>query len=364
MKKAILIILDGWGIGNGSKSDAISQAKTPFIDSLKAFPHSEIMTSGEDVGLPDGQMGNSEVGHLNIGAGRVVYQDFVRINKAVKTGTLAKNENLLAAYKYAKENNKSVHLLGLVSNGGVHSHLTHLTALCDIAKENGLQNVFIHALADGRDVDPKSGYGYVKELEAYLTNSVGKIATLTGRYYTMDRDKRWERVKIGYDAMVNGIGTYKTNVLEAISESYNDGITDEFIKPIILADENGDPIAKIKSGDVVICFNYRTDRLRQITTALTQKDLIEFGMRKLDLKYLTMTRYDETFKNVSVLFDHQDLSNTLGEVLAKNGKKQLRIAETEKYAHVTFFFSGGREVVFEGEERVLIQSPKVATYDL
>lgn len=362
--KALLVILDGWGIGNGTKSDAISQANTPFMDSLNQYAHSTLATSGEEVGLPEGQMGNSEVGHLNIGAGRVVYQDFVLINNEVKTNAISKNKALVEAYSYAKKNNKSVHLIGLVSDGGVHSHTSHLMKLCDVAKDFGLKDVFIHALTDGRDTDPKSGYEFVKKVADHLKDSVGKFATLSGRYYTMDRDKRWERVRIGYDVLVNGIGKTHTDILKAIEESYAEGKTDEFINPVVFVDENANPIAKIKEGDVVICFNFRTDRLRQITTALSQKDFPEFGMKKMDLHYVTLTKYDESFKNVNIMYDKQDLSMTLGEVISKNGLKQLRIAETEKYAHVTFFFSGGREDAFEGEERVLISSPKVATYDL
>ncbi|MEI7594837.1 MAG: 2,3-bisphosphoglycerate-independent phosphoglycerate mutase [Bacteroidota bacterium] len=362
--KALLVILDGWGIGNGTKSDAISQANTPFIDSLNQYAHSTLATSGEEVGLPEGQMGNSEVGHLNIGAGRVVYQDFVLINNEVKTNAISKNKALVDAYSYAKQNNKSIHLIGLVSDGGVHSHTSHLMKLCDVAKDFGLKDVFIHALTDGRDTDPKSGYDFVKNVAEHLKNSVGKFATLSGRYYTMDRDKRWERVKIGYDVLVNGIGKKHTDILKAIEESYAEGKTDEFINPVVFVDENANPIATIKEGDVVICFNFRTDRLRQITTALSQKDFPEFGMKKMNLHYVTLTKYDESFKNVNIMYDKQDLSMTLGEVVSRKGLKQLRIAETEKYAHVTFFFSGGREDIFQGEERVLISSPKVATYDL
>lgn len=364
-KKVILMILDGWGIGDKSESDAIYLANTPNIDKLKKeYPNSYLLTSGEDVGLPNGQMGNSEVGHLNIGAGRVVYQDLVKINIAIRDKSIESNQVLLDAFRYAKDNNKAVHFLGLVSDGGVHSSDKHLYKLCDMCKDNGLKDVFIHCLTDGRDCDPKSGYGFVENLLEHLKTSAGKIATLTGRYYTMDRDKRWERIKVGYDALVNSIGKKTNNLLKAIKESYIKNITDEFIKPIICTDEKGKPIAAIKNDDVVICFNFRTDRLREITTALTQKDFPEQQMKTLPLYYLTLTRYDDTFKNVKVVFEKDNVNMTLGEYLSILGKKQLRIAETEKYAHVTFFFSGGREKEFPGESRRLIQSPKVATYDL
>jgi len=363
--KAILIILDGWGIGNHSQSDAIEVGETPYIDSLmKKYPHSQLLTCGEHVGLPDGVMGNSEVGHLNIGAGRVIYQDLVRINKEVRENTIAKNQTLTDAFAYAKEHNKAVHFIGMISDAGVHSMDTHLFKLCDITKEYGLKKVFIHALTDGRDTDPKSGYGHIKNLEDHLKKSNGVIATLVGRYYTMDRDKRWERVKEGYDLMVNGKGKQTQNILQAIQESYAEDITDEFIKPVVRVDENNQPIGSIKNDDVVICFNYRTDRLREITTMLTQQDMPDYGTKTLNLYYVTMTRYDEKFKNIRVIYDKDDVSNTLGEMVSKSGYKQLRIAETEKYAHVTFFFSGGREDPFENEKRILIQSPKVATYDL
>jgi len=365
MKKVFLIILDGWGIGRQDKSNAIYVANTPNIDSLmKEFPNSTLSASGEDVGLPEGQMGNSEVGHLNIGAGRIVYQDLVRINNAIKDNSIASNKVLIDAFKYAKENNKSIHFIGLIGHGGVHSLSTHLFKLCDLTKDYGLEKVYIHCLTDGRDTDPKSGYGFVKELIEYLQHSNGKIASLTGRYYTMDRDKRWERIKKGYDLMVNGIGKPSRDVLKSIEESYEKGITDEFIEPIVMVDEQGKPIGLIKEGDVVICFNFRTDRLRQITHVLTQQDMPEYGMKTMPLYYLTMTQYDENFKNVKVIFDKQDITNTLGEVIANNNLKQIRIAETEKYAHVTFFFNGGREEEFNNEKRILIPSPKVATYDL
>ncbi len=363
--KVILMILDGWGIGNKSNSDAIFNGCTPFIDGLPAeYPHSELLTCGENVGLPDGQMGNSEVGHLNIGAGRVIYQDLVRINKECREGTISDNPVLREAFDYAREHSKPVHFIGLVSDGGVHSSDKHLYKLCDVAKECGLENVFIHALTDGRDCDPKSGLGFMESLQRHLEGSVGRIATISGRYYTMDRDKRWERIREGYDALVHSVGRYFTDPLRAIRASYEEGVTDEFIKPVVITDHSGKPLAAIKDGDVVICFNFRTDRLREITVALTQKDMQEFGMKTLQLYYLTMTRYDDTFKNVRVIYDKDNVRMTLGEVLSQNGLKQLRIAETEKYAHVTFFLSGGREEVFPGEERILIKSPKVATYDL
>ncbi len=365
MKKVFLIILDGWGIGKKDKSDAIFCANTPNMDYLmNNFPSSILSASGEDVGLPEGQMGNSEVGHLNIGAGRVVYQDLVRINRAIKDNSIASNKVLVDAFKYAKENNKAIHFIGLIGHGGVHSLSTHLFKLCDLTKEYGLQDVFIHCLTDGRDTDPKSGYGFVKELLEHLKNSNGKIASLTGRYYTMDRDKRWERIKKGYDLMLYGVGTPSNNILKSIQESYEKGITDEFIEPIVMVDDNNNPVGVIKEGDVVICFNFRTDRLRQITYVLTQKDMPEFGMKTIPLYYITMTTYDENFKGVKVIFEKQDITNTLGEIIANNDLKQIRIAETEKYAHVTFFFNGGREEEFKNEKRILIPSPKVATYDL
>ncbi|MEZ5198106.1 MAG: 2,3-bisphosphoglycerate-independent phosphoglycerate mutase [Bacteroidales bacterium] len=364
-QKMLLMILDGWGIGNKSKADVIFQGNTPYMDYLQnTYPHSQLETSGENVGLPDGQMGNSEVGHLNIGAGRVVYQDLVKINLAIRDNSITKNEKLVEALTYAKGNDKSVHFIGLVSDGGVHSMDTHLYKLCDITKDYGLKNVFIHALTDGRDCDPRSGFGFVKNLQEHLKNSNGKIATLVGRYYTMDRDKRWERVKEGYDLMVHGKGKKTTNILQAIQESYDEGITDEFIKPTVVVGDDNQPLTEIKEGDVVICFNFRTDRLRQITTVLTQKDFPEYGMKTLDLHYYTMTSYDDSFKGIHVLYEKDNVRNTLGELIAKAGKKQIRIAETEKYAHVTFFFSGGQETEFENEKRILVQSPKVATYDL
>ncbi len=365
MQKTILIILDGWGIGDGSKADAIAQGQTPYYDYLRqTYPNSQLIPHGEAVGLPEGVMGNSEVGHMNIGAGRIVYQDLVRINKAIETGDFEKNPVLNQAFDYAKTNDKALHLLGLVSDGGVHSMNTHLYAICELVKKAGLKKVFIHALTDGRDTDPHSGYGYIKELMEKIKDTPCQIATITGRYYTMDRDKRWERIKLGYDAMLYGKGHKTTDLLQAIKDSYEQGVTDEFIKPIIHVDDQGNPIATVKPGDVFFCFNFRTDRLRQITYALTQEDMPEHGMTTIPLYYLTMTRYDEKFKNIHIVFDKVELTNTMGEWVSKLGLKQLRIAETEKYAHVTFFFNGGREKPFQGEDRILVPSPKVATYDL
>ena len=359
-KKVILIIMDGWGLGKVKSSDAIQHANTPFVSSLYAkYPNTTLVTCGEEVGLPDGQMGNSEVGHLNLGAGRIVYQELQRINVAIRTGEFENNEVLLKAIRYAKENNKPLHLMGLVSNGGVHSHINHLKTLTSLCAREGLQNVLIHAFTDGRDTDPKSGLGFLTELAEHLKNTVGNIATVTGRYYAMDRDKRWERVKLAYDAMVHGSGLEAGDVLEAVKNSYAAGVTDEFIKPIINSSFKG-----IKEDDAVICFNFRTDRCREITQVLTQTDMADAGMKKLDLQYTTMTQYDHSFKNVNVVFENDDLKNTLGEILQQNKRTQIRIAETEKYPHVTFFFSGGREVPFEGERRIMIPSPKVATYDL
>ncbi len=364
-KKVLLVILDGWGIGDGSQSDAIAQSHTPFMDRLKQlYPHSQLLTCGEHVGLPDGQMGNSEVGHLNIGAGRKVYQDLVRINLAIKDNSISDNKVLKNAFQYAKDNNKNVHFLGLVSDGGVHSSDRHLYKLCDITKDFNLPNVFIHAFTDGRDTDPESGLRFINNLEEHLKTSNGIIASVVGRYYAMDRDKRWERIKLAYDLLVNGVGQPTMNITQAIKESYASGITDEFIKPVVRYGHNNQPLAVIKPGDVVMCFNFRTDRLREMTTVLTQKDFLENGMKTMPLHYVTMTSYDDTFKNVHVVYEKDNLNNTLGELVSMAGKKQIRIAETEKYAHVTFFFSGGREMEFEGEKRILIPSPKVATYDL
>lgn len=364
-KKVILVIMDGWGLGKVSTSDAIQHANTPFVSSLyKNYPNTTLVTCGEAVGLPDGQMGNSEVGHLNLGAGRIVYQELQRINVAIRDGSFAKNEVLLEALKYAKTNNKSLHLLGLVSDGGVHSHINHIKALTSLAKEQGVENVFLHAFTDGRDTDPKSGLGFIKDLQAHLAVSTGKIASITGRYFAMDRDKRWERVKLAYDALVKGGGTLAADPVAAMEASYAAGVTDEFIKPIILSEDNKTPIALIKDGDAVICFNFRTDRCREITEVLTQTDFPDQGMSKLSLHYTTMTEYDKTFKGVNVIFENDNLVNTLGEILEQQGKTQIRIAETEKYPHVSFFFSGGREVPFKGEKRLMVPSPKVATYDL
>ena len=363
-KKAILIIMDGWGLGKNKHTDAIQQANVPFVTSLyNQYLHTTLVTCGEAVGLPDGQMGNSEVGHLNLGAGRIVYQELQRINVAIRDGLFAKNKQLLAAIYKAKKTNKSLHLLGLVSNGGVHSHIDHLKAICNVCKENGLTEVYIHAFTDGRDCDPKSGLGFMEDMQQFLTTSVGKIATVSGRYYAMDRDKRWERVQLAYNAMVMGKGNTATSALQAIEQSYAAGITDEFIKPTVIV-ENNQPVATIQDGDVAICFNFRTDRCREITDVLTQNDHPDFNMHKLSIDYTTMTEYDKTFHDVHIIFENDNLNNTLGEVLAAAGKKQIRIAETEKYPHVTFFFSGGREVPFEGESRIMAPSPKVATYDL
>jgi 2,3-bisphosphoglycerate-independent phosphoglycerate mutase len=361
-KKAILIIMDGWGLGKIKSSDAIQNAQTPFVSSLyKKYPNATLVTCGEEVGLPEGQMGNSEVGHLNLGAGRIVYQELQRINVAIRSGEFEQNPTLLNAIHFAKKNNKTLHLLGLVSDGGVHSHINHVKALASLCAAQGLQNVLVHTFTDGRDTDPKSGLKFLTDLQNHLQNTTGHIASVTGRYYAMDRDKRWERVKLAYDAMVSGIGFASNDVLGAIKKSYEEGVTDEFIKPII---NSNVAETKIKEGDVVISFNFRTDRCREITEVLTQKDMPEFGMHKLDLNYTTLTQYDHSFKNVHVVFKNDDLKNTLGDILAQNKKTQIRIAETEKYPHVSFFFSGGREVPFDGEKRIMIPSPKVATYDL
>ena len=364
-KRAMLIIMDGWGQGQVPSADAIAHAKTPFVSSLYSkYPHSTLITCGEDVGLPEGQMGNSEVGHLNLGAGRIVYQELQRINVAVRTGELASNPVLQETLNYAKTNDKALHLIGLVSDGGVHSHINHLKALTQIAKEKGLSKVYIHAFTDGRDTDPKGGLGYFTDLLPHLAKTTGQIATITGRYYAMDRDKRWERVKLAYDAMVHGTGANATDVLAAVKASYEAGVTDEFIKPIVLTNAQGAPLTTIQDGDAVLCFNFRTDRCREITQVLTQQDFPDFGMRPLPLFYTTMTEYDKTYKNVHVIFENDNLVNTMGEVLEQNDRTQIRIAETEKYPHVSFFFSGGREKEFKGERRLIVASPKVATYDL
>lgn len=361
-KKALLMILDGWGIGNHTKSDVIYNTPTPYWDYLtKTYPNSQLQASGENVGLPDGQMGNSEVGHLNIGAGRVVYQDLVKINKACADNSILNNKEIVSAYSYAKEHGKSVHLMGLTSNGGVHSSLDHLFKLCDIAKEYGIDNTFVHCFMDGRDTDPRSGKGFIAELEAHCAQSAGKVASIIGRYYAMDRDKRWERVKVAYDLLVNGIGKKADNMVQAMQESYDEGITDEFVKPIVNSQVDG----RIQEGDVVIFFNYRNDRAKELTIALTQHDIPEADMHTIPgLQYYCMTPYDASFTGIHILFDKENVKNTLGEYLSDNRKAQLHIAETEKYAHVTFFFNGGRETPYEGEERILVASPKVATYDL
>lgn len=364
-KKVILAIMDGWGLGKVASADAIQHANVPFTRSLyQKYPHTTLVTCGEAVGLPDGQMGNSEVGHLNLGAGRIVYQELQRISVAIRDGSFAQNSTLLASIRYALENKKPLHLLGLVSNGGVHSHINHLKTITDVCKAEGLTEVYIHAFTDGRDCDPKSGLGFLVELQQHLNFSVGKIASVSGRYYAMDRDKRWERVKLAYDTLVNGSGQKATDAIAAVENSYANNITDEFINPTVIVNEAQEPLALIRDGDAVICFNFRTDRCREITQVLTQTDLPEHQMHKLSLHYTTMTEYDSTYKDVQVIFDTDNLNNTLGEVLEKNGLTQIRAAETEKYPHVTFFFSGGREQLFEGERRILAPSPKVATYDL
>mgnify|MGYP005992240509 FL=1 len=364
-KKVILLILDGWGITQNPKVSAIYNAKTPYINSLyNDFPHASLRTDGEHVGLPIGQMGNSEVGHMNLGAGRIVYQNLAKINKAIEEHTLAEEKTLLNAFDYAKKHKKNVHFLGLVSNGGIHSHINHLKGLLHAAKNNNVENVYLHAFTDGRDCDPKSGKYFINDIQDTLKETNGALASITGRYYAMDRDNRWERVQLAYDALVNGVGRNSKNAIESIQNSYDAGVTDEFIKPIIMVDENEQPKATIKDDDVVIFFNFRTDRGRQLTNALSQKDFSEYNMKALSLHYVTMTNYDETFKNINVVYNSNNIENTLGEVLESAGKKQIRIAETEKYPHVTFFFSGGREQEFNGEKRLLCPSPKVATYDL
>lgn len=366
-KRVALLILDGLGYGKDDQSNAVRAAKTPFLDHLLAtYPNSRLEASGEAVGLPEGQMGNSEVGHMNLGAGRVVYQELGRINKAAKSGEFNSNPVIQDAFSYAKTEGKKVHFIGLLSDGGVHAHIDHLKALCDAAQHSGLGNdqVFIHVFTDGRDTDPKGGLGYIQDLESHLTHSTGTIASAIGRYYAMDRDNRWERVKETYDLLTKGIGQKTNNLQQAIQDSYAAGITDEFVKPIVMADESGTPLATIQAGDVVFCYNFRTDRGREISIALTQEAFPEHDMQPLDLHYVTMTAYDETFKKVQVVFQKENLTNTLGEALSAQQKTQVRIAETEKYPHVTFFFSGGREAEFPGERRLLISSPKVATYDL
>ena len=359
------MILDGWGKSPDPKVSAIDNATIPFINSLYTkYPSAQLRTDGLNVGLPEGQMGNSEVGHMNLGAGRIVYQDLAKINLAVQNKTMNQEKPLLDAFQYAKDHNKKVHFLGLVSNGGVHSHTSHLYGLLDAAKDFGLQKVFVHAFTDGRDVDPKSAALDIANLENHLKDSNAKIATIIGRYYAMDRDKRWERVKLAYDLLVENEGTPSTNAVESIQKSYAENVTDEFLQPIVMVDANGVPLAKIEEDDVVIFFNFRTDRGRELTEVLSQKDLHEFNMHKMNLYYVTMTNYDDTYQNVHVIYDKDNLTETLGEILEKAGKTQIRIAETEKYPHVTFFFSGGREIPFEGETRILRNSPTVATYDL
>ncbi|HQV05529.1 MAG TPA: 2,3-bisphosphoglycerate-independent phosphoglycerate mutase [Chitinophagaceae bacterium] len=361
----ILIIMDGWGLGKVASSDAIQHAKVPFTKSLyEKYPHSTLITCGEAVGLPDGQMGNSEVGHLNLGAGRIVNQELQRINIAIRDGSFAKNEVLLHAIHTAKKLNKPLHLLGLVSNGGVHSHIEHIKAITTICKNEGLENLLVHAFTDGRDCDPKSGLGFIKELEAHLQKTTGLIASVSGRYFAMDRDKRWQRIALAYDAMVKGKGEMAPDAMTAIKNSYAHNITDEFIKPTVIVNKEQTPIATIKDGDVALCFNFRTDRCREISQVLTQQDFPDFNMKKLNLDYTTMTEYDKTFQNVHIAFENEDLHHTLGEIISTNGLQQIRAAETEKYPHVTFFFSGGREKEFPGEKRILVASPKVATYDL
>lgn len=361
-KKALLMILDGWGIGDKTKSDAIYSTPTPYWDSLlSTYPHSQLKACGEDVGLPDGQMGNSEVGHLNIGGGRIVYQDLVKINRAIKDKSILKNPEVVSAFSYAQKAGKGIHFMGLTSTGGVHSELSHLFALCDIAKEYGLKNVYLHCFMDGRDTDPMSGKGFIEQVEKHCAESAGVIATITGRYYAMDRDKRWNRIKLAYDQLVNGEGKKSDNMVAAMQESYDEGVTDEFVKPIVNSTVDG----RIKEGDVVIFFNYRNDRAKELTMVLTQQDMPEEGMHTIkDLQYYCMTPYDASFKGVHILFKKENVQETLAEYLSSKGLKQLHIAETEKYAHVTFFFNGGREAPFEGEDRILVPSPKVATYDL
>ncbi|MCF8226081.1 MAG: 2,3-bisphosphoglycerate-independent phosphoglycerate mutase [Bacteroidales bacterium] len=364
-KKTLLMILDGWGIGKGDKTDVISSVQTPNMDHLQEkYPTSRLHASGENVGLPEGQMGNSEVGHLNLGAGRIVYQDLVKINRAIEDGTIKENEVLVNAFTHAKEHNKAVHFMGLLSDGGVHSLDKHLYALCDMTGEYGIEKVFIHGFGDGRDTDPQSGKGYIKNLLDHLETSNGRLASFIGRYYAMDRDKRWERIKEAYDLLVKGTGKQSTDILQTIQESYDEGVTDEFVKPIVMVNEDETPVGTIKEGDVIVFFNFRNDRAKELTVVLTQQDMPDRGLKTLPLHYCTMTPYDVTFHGMHVIFQKENVTNTLGEVIAREGLSQLRIAETEKYAHVTFFFSGGREEVYENEDRILVSSPKVATYDL
>ena len=364
-KKVLLMILDGWGIGNGTKSDVISTMKPAYISAMtEAYPHAQLRTDGENVGLPNGQMGNSEVGHLNIGAGRVVYQDLVKINRACADNSIFQNEEIVKAFEYAKANGVNVHFMGLTSDGGVHSSIEHLYKLAEISKHYGIENTFVHCFMDGRDSDPKSGKGFIADVEANLAKSTGKIASIIGRYYAMDRDKRWERVKIAYDCLVNGVGEASSDMVEAMQRSYDEGVTDEFVKPIVRIDENGEVIGRIKPNDLVIFYNYRNDRAKEITIVLTQQDMPEEGMHTMPLYYCCMTPYDAKFEGLHILFDKENVRNTIGEYVSSLGLSQLRIAETEKYAHVTFFLNGGRETEFENESRILVASPKVATYDL
>jgi len=359
------MILDGWGLATNKAVSAIDKARTPFVDSLYTkYPNSKLEASGLAVGLPAGQMGNSEVGHMNIGAGRIVYQDLVRINKAVEEHELDENPVLNDAFKYARTSNKKIHFIGLVSDGGVHSHIDHLKGLLSIASRKNAKNVFVHAFTDGRDTDPKGGFDFLSDLLRHMKGTTGKLASVIGRYYAMDRDKRWERVKLAYDVMVRGVGEKVKDALVAVEASYDNNVTDEFIKPIVITGDDEKPVGAIAEGDVVLCFNFRTDRGREITQVLTQLDFPEHDMKKLKLHYITLTNYDDTFSDVKLIFDKDNLEKTLGEVVSASGRKQIRIAETEKYPHVTFFFSGGREEVFEGESRILCPSPKVATYDL
>ena len=364
-KKVLLMILDGWGIGDHTKSDVISTMHPAYISAMtEQYPHAQLRTDGENVGLPDGQMGNSEVGHLNIGAGRVVYQDLVKINRACADGSILENPEIVKAFEYAKQKGANVHFMGLTSDGGVHSSIEHLYKLCDIAAHYGIENTFVHCFMDGRDTDPKSGKGFIADVEAHLAKSTGKIASIIGRYYAMDRDKRWERVKVAYDLLVNGVGDASTDMTEAMQRSYDEGVTDEFVKPVVRVDENGEVIGRIKPDDVVIFFNYRNDRAKEITIVLTQENMPAEGMHTMPLYYCCMTPYDAKFKGLHILFDKENVTNTIGEYVSSLGLSQLRIAETEKYAHVTFFLNGGREEKFEGEDRILVASPKVATYDL
>ena len=364
-QKVLLMILDGWGIGDKTKSDVIYTTRPEYITAMtERYPHATLLTDGENVGLPEGQMGNSEVGHLNIGAGRVVYQDLVKINRACRDNSIFENAEIVKAFEYAKANGVNVHFMGLVSDGGVHSSLDHLFKLCDISKHYGIENTFVHCFMDGRDTDPRSGKGFIAALEEYMAKTTGKIASIIGRYYAMDRDSRWERIKLAYDLLVNGIGTKATNMVEAMQNSYNEDVTDEFVKPIVHVDADGNAIGTIKPNDVVIFFNYRNDRAKEITIVLTQKDMPEEGMHTMPLYYCCMTPYDAKFEGLHILFDKDNVPNTIGEYIASLGLKQLRIAETEKYAHVTFFLNGGREAEFANESRILVASPKVATYDL